>query len=270
MTSLLLYYEWLAVILVGLILGSFATAVTHREMTGQSWGLSFRRKTKANYRSSCPKCKKTLNPLDMIPLLSWLLLGGKCSKCNNKISILYPATELLSVLACLGIYSVYGLTADAIIMMLAIPFLIALIIIDSKILILPNSLVLALAILALINAAWNGYGENHIVESLAKALMSGTVYALMLLIAGLTTKAVLKKETLGMGDIKFFGVAGLWLGLWPMPDFFVLSGLLGILFSAAWHIVKKQMLFPFGPAMIISLYSLWLSKGSIFSNFIIQ
>jgi prepilin signal peptidase PulO-like enzyme (type II secretory pathway) len=63
----------------------------------------------------------------------------------------------------------------------------------------------------------------------------------------------LRNEALGMGDIKFFAVAGLWLGFWSFPVFLILSGVFGVSVGLTFKIWKREVLFPFGPALVLSL-----------------
>ena len=73
---------------------------------------------------------------------------------------------------------------------------------------------------------------------------------------------ILKKDALGFGDVKFFAAAGIWLGIFQLPAFMMLSGALGILFAIAWKIVKKEDVFPFGPALILGFFALLFFDGS--------
>jgi len=69
---------------------------------------------------------------------------------------------------------------------------------------------------------------------------------------------------LGLGDVKFFAVAGLWLGWEALPDFCVVSGLTGLVLGIIWKKITGQPSFPFGPALIFSFYLLFLMGGSLF------
>ena len=97
--------------LLGTMLGSFANAVALRYDPDRFLFAP------ANGRSMCPSCKKTLGPLELVPVLSWVFLGGKCRSCRKPISIRYPLTEILtglavaSVLKGIGVLQIGGIAS---------------------------------------------------------------------------------------------------------------------------------------------------------------
>ncbi len=91
-------------LLLGLIVGSFLNVCILRIPAGESV---------VKPASHCPQCKAPIRPYDNIPLVSWLLLGGKCRSCKAKISPLYPAVELITGLLFLGCYLAFDLTPEA-------------------------------------------------------------------------------------------------------------------------------------------------------------
>ena len=250
--------ELLVVVFLGLIFGSFATALIYRVTRGISWH--------DKSRSSCPQCKTVLRVPDLIPVFSWLLiLRGKCRTCKTSISRLYPLTELCVVLACLGVYAVYGLTLESAIIMLSVPFLAALLVIDLEYMILPNQLVIITGVLGL---AWLGVQYWGVMPSqrhglLADHIGGAFVYAGFILATGWVVSKVLRKEALGFGDVKFFFASGLWLGLSNMGWYCMASGIFGVAFGLGWQVLKKDRVFPFGPALIAALYVLLLLDGSL-------
>jgi leader peptidase (prepilin peptidase) / N-methyltransferase len=245
------YTEIFLVVFLGLILGSFATALTWRVPRNISW-----QKAKGNLsRSACPKCKKTLGAIDLVPIFSWLLLRGKCRYCKAAIGWQYPAVEVLTVTACLGAYFAFGLSVTGFLFILAIPFLVALLAIDIEHMILPDQLVLTLAVLGVISVIMESltYGSfSPVLSSVIGAVLFGGTAWLLRKVMGMA----LKKEALGFGDVKFFAVAGLWLGAENLPYFMLLSGVLGVLFGLIWRAAKGHARFPFGPALIVSFYIL--------------
>jgi len=231
--------------LFGLAFGSFATALAHRIPLEQGWGL------RNKMRSACPSCGSVLKIRDLIPVFSWLFLRGKCRACKAKISPMYPAIELATLAAVLGIYAVYGFTEQGFIAALAMPFLIALLAIDLKHFILPDALVGALAVLSI---AFHG---TNIIDFLAP----GLAFAFLLWLLGWVMEKALKKEALGFGDVKFFGVAGFWLGFAPLAPLCLMAGVLGVVMGLVWRVVFKSEIFPFGPALIVSFYACLLLQG---------
>ena len=94
----------LSAFLFGLLIGSFLNVCILRIPAGKSIVLP---------ASGCPKCGSAIAPYDNIPVLSWLLLGGKCRKCKAPISAMYPAVELMTALLFLGCYFAFGPTVEA-------------------------------------------------------------------------------------------------------------------------------------------------------------
>lgn len=81
------------------------------------------------------------------------------------------------------------------------------------------------------------------------------MYAGIVWILGVAVQHILKRDALGFGDVKFFAVAGLWLGAGMLPVFLILSGILGCAFGIFWKKIKQKDIFPFGPALILALYA---------------
>ena len=260
--------ELLVVIAIGLALGSFATALIYRVPRNIPWafGISQEGAPSAG-RSVCPSCKAVLSPLDLFPVFSWLFLQGKCRQCKGAIPARYPLTELGVLLTCLAAYAVFGFTAPAFFMMAAAPFLAALLVIDIEHMILPNQLVFVVAVIGLARLCYHGFyfaGADFGFENmLLLRILAVSSYALVSWFLGWILTKILKKDSLGFGDVKFFAVAGLWLGLSSMGVFLILSGFLGVVFSVVWQKIKKEPVFPFGPALIASFYVVLLLQGSL-------
>ncbi|NCO02969.1 MAG: prepilin peptidase [Alphaproteobacteria bacterium] len=108
-------------VLLGLALGSFATAVTHRELSGQSWW-AIGRSNKHQTHSQCPTCGHRLGLKDLIPFFSWILQRGKCRYCNAPISKFYILTETLFALICGLIGAVLSINAISLLISALLPF----------------------------------------------------------------------------------------------------------------------------------------------------
>lgn len=167
--------------------------------------------------------------------------------------------ELATAAGCVAVYAVYGLTIPAGILMLAMPFFIALIVIDLDHMILPDQVNIILIILGLAFALAS--------QSVFDAILAMPVYGGVAWALGWSMQKVLKKDALGMGDVKFFAVAGLWLGLTALPAFLILSGLFGVGLGLVFRICKGLALFPFGPALVLALLAclLFLVETQAFS-----
>ena len=120
----------LAAFLFGLVIGSFLNVCILRIPADKSIVLP---------ASSCPKCGKAIAPYDNIPVLSWLILGGKCRNCKAKISVMYPAVELLTGLLFMTCYFVFGLTLESLKWAIFAAMLVVLTITDLRERILPDA-----------------------------------------------------------------------------------------------------------------------------------
>lgn len=254
-------FEIVAVIFCGLVFGSFASALTYRVPRQIPWAT--KGKSEHGLRSACPSCKELLTPRDLIPLFSWIVSKGKCRHCKASIPKTYPICELLTLIGCIGIYSVYGLTWFSFPFFIMVPFLVALMMIDFEHMILPNQLVAMLFALGGFVFAMRLMEEPQL--STAITYIGGAIlYGLFSWGLGALMAKLLKKEALGFGDVKFFAAAGIWLGLPVLGQFCIGAGVLGVVIGITWKKLTKQPVFPFGPALILSFYGVLLLQGSHF------
>src|SRR5262245_31498237 len=126
-------------VVIGLSFGSFATALAHR--------VPIRKKMGGSARSACPHCNHDLAVTDLIPVLSWVMAGGKCRYCKKSVSISYPLTELGVLLACLSVYWVRGMSVDTALIIASVPFLAALLVIDLRHMIFPYGLMMIIGLI---------------------------------------------------------------------------------------------------------------------------
>jgi leader peptidase (prepilin peptidase)/N-methyltransferase len=241
---------FLLVALLGLALGSFSTALIYRAPRDLPWaGAS---------RSLCPQCGKMLGAADLVPVFSWLFSGGKCRHCHQKIDASYPLTEIGVAVACLCVYGTLGLTPGAVLLIVCVPFLTALLVIDLQRMILPTRLTVIVGALGLVRLAAMTFYENAITprEAVVEYLAAGLIYGGASWALGMAMTKILKKDALGMGDVKFFAAAGLWLGLSNLGLFCIISGVAGIILGLLWKFTRKSAVFPFGPALIAAFYLL--------------
>jgi leader peptidase (prepilin peptidase)/N-methyltransferase len=250
----------LILVVIGLTLGSFVTALAHRVPIGKSVGLK-----NIGVRSACPHCDHTLKAVDLVPVASWVSTGGKCRYCRKPISLAYPLMELGVLLACLIPYWVKGLAPDTFFIISAVPFLAALLVIDLRYMILPNNLLIVLGVLGLGRTIYHALVMNDSPTSaeIVSYITSIVTFAGISWLLGFIMEKLLKKEALGMGDVKFFALSGLWLGLSQLGWYCMLSGFLGVLFAVVFRNRGKGGAFPFGPSLIGALYILLLTNGSL-------
>ncbi|MGH1404533.1 MAG: prepilin peptidase [Alphaproteobacteria bacterium] len=240
---------------LGLVLGSFSTALIYRVPRRLKWGAK---------RSACPNCKTQLGILDLFPVFSWVFSRGKCRHCNKPISAVYPLIEVVGAFLCAGAYAVFGFGAEMFFVAAAVPVLVSLFVIDLKHMILPNQLVFALMVIGLGRLFYFSISDVFVSvpDLMIPYIVGAVVYAIVPWALGAVLTKVLKKDSLGMGDVKFFFVSGLWLGLSVLPYFMMMSGLLAMMFAVAWRLIVGGEAFPFGPALIASFYGLLLFQGS--------
>jgi leader peptidase (prepilin peptidase) / N-methyltransferase len=226
---------------IGAVVGSFLTLASYRIPRNENI---------VTGRSRCPVCQNNLGVRDLIPLLSWLKYKAACRQCGTKISIRYPLIELATAVAFAIIYLQQGISPYAFILMGLAAGLILMIAVDLEHYIIPDSVhfwlaFLALAKLILVPGVWSDW-----ITALAGTLVGLGIGLLM----HYGYYALRKRHGLGLGDVKFFAVAGLWLGAIGLIPFFVLAGLLGIAHGMLWKKLGKGPMFPFGPSLAVSLF----------------
>lgn len=195
-------------------------------------------------RSSCPECGHQITALENIPVVSYLVLRGKCSKCGVRISLQYPAVEALTGLMTLVVAWHFGLTWQALAAAVATWILIAASMIDLRTQLLPDNLTLPLLWLGLlisIGAVFVG-PVPAIIGAAVGYMLLWTVFQLFKLVTG--------KEGMGHGDFKLMAALGAWLGWESLPLVIILSAAVGALVGVALIASKKQGQsepMPFGP-----------------------
>lgn len=241
--------------LLGLLLGSFCN----------NWAFRLcRRESVFRGRSRCPACGHTLSAGDLIPLLSWLRLGGKCRYCGAHISGRYPAAELISALA----WVLLPLAMDPFLQWaelarwaLLLPLLLTLALQDWESWELSDGLLLAAALWALALIPFTGGWQ-----ALGRALLGAVSIAGPLLLVSLAADKLLGVETLGGGDIKLFAALGLHLGPGRTLLTLILACVLGLLLAlpprkgeTAPAETGRFHAVPFGPAICLAAYlaGLW-------------
>lgn len=243
--------------LLGLMVGSFLNVVIHRlpKMMEREWhaqcaelsGKQIPANPRYNLlvpRSACPHCQHAIGALENIPVISYLILRGKCKGCGARISARYPIVESISGL--LSAYAAwhfgFGLAAGAALIM--VWALIALTFIDFDTQLLPDAITLPLLWLGLllnINATFTSLA-HAVIGAAAGYLVLWSVYWLFKLATG--------KEGMGYGDFKLLAAIGAWLGWQLLPLTILLSSLVGAVVGIALIVIAKHgrnIPIPFGP-----------------------
>lgn len=237
---------------VGLVMGSFVTALSYRQPRSQSV---------THGRSKCPACGHTLHAVDLVPVLSWAAQKGACRYCKAPISWRYPAIELVTMIlfgaAALVLTDVTHL-ALALVMTVV---MIALAVVDLEQRQLPNTFLVTLLLLSL---AWRWYGDRDL---LTGAIVAAVVFAIAVMLnAGF--RNIAGRTGLGMGDAKLLAIAPLALPLGPALLFLLVSGLLGVGWGLAWRWRSGAKEFPFGPAILISYWAALMGGTQVFERLV--
>ena len=203
-------------------------------------------------RSHCPKCKKQIFWYDNIPLISYLLLGGKCRKCKKKISIQYIFVELISIFSFFSIYYLYGITLTTLLLMILSLSFIIIFFIDLKHFIIPNLItfpMMALGFIKSFDPNLNSIFPNYILSILGGLFGYGIIWSITFFY-----KQIKKKEGMGLGDAKLLSVIGFWFGLKAIPFVIFLSSTIALI-SVIPDLIKKSKKMsskiPFGPFIIL-------------------
>lgn len=261
----LLFYTAFAVL--GLILGSFASAMAYRIPRLHDWFLEEVGEKRKPYltsysaaflqRSKCTNCDMALGARDLIPLFSWLLTRGKCRYCQSPISVRYPLLEL----GCLAVAMLIAWQVEhaflSALLIIGLPFAAASLLVDLETLILPDEFTLALGFLGLLYAAEQSFFKGFLLtpwSDYTQFILCGLVYGFLGWLLQFSFWKLTGKEGLGWGDIKFFVVAGIWMGWFLMPIYLIIACVIGGGVGLVYKAMHKQVLFPFGPALIIALY----------------
>lgn len=233
------FAEQLVAVLAGLLLGSFLNVCIHRWPNDLSV---------VTPRSYCPGCERQIAAWDNIPLLSFILLAGKCRYCRSPISWRYPLVELLTTLCFAWFTAVHGLTLATAANCVFAFLLIGLTFSDLETLLLPDELTLGGAAIGLAfsfavpvndssfllvasvadihpSARWMSFGE---------ALLGATIPAGILWFVGFLFEKIRHKEGLGFGDVKMIMMIGSFLGLLGMLQTLILASVAASLIGLAW------------------------------------
>ena len=226
-------------LVLGLLFGSFLNCTAMRVVRKEDW---------VRMRSRCRSCGRVLSAWDLVPVLSFAWSRGRCRTCGEKLSLRYPLTELIfgGITAFLFVH--YDITPELlrIFVLSACLFLLTLTDIEARL--IPNGCLLTaligyFATEPFLFAGWRQLG-THL------AAMAG--YAVAVLCLSLIMDTILKKESMGGGDIKLIGVLGLYLGVIGMMFALFAACLLGILYAVITRNLKRGQTITFGPFLAVS------------------
>lgn len=255
-----------AAALCGLVVGSFLNVVIHRLpiMMQREWQHQVEnhaaqlagipsppeppRYTLSVPRSACPHCSHKITPLENIPLLSYLWLGGKCSACKAPISLRYPLVEVVTALLAAAIAWKFGASFAALAAFLFAASLLVLTLIDIDTHLLPDSITLPLLWAGLLFNLAGGFVDlpSAVIGAAAGYLLLWSVYWLFKLATG--------KEGMGYGDFKLLAAIGAWFGWKLLPTVILISSVAGTVVGVGLIVLarrERDVPIPFGPYLAL-------------------
>jgi leader peptidase (prepilin peptidase) / N-methyltransferase len=244
---------------IGLAIGSFLNVVVYRVPAGISV---------ARPRSACPHCRHEITARDNVPILSWILLQGRCRTCSAPISARYPLVELAGGVAFAGValwaapmlaHGTALATTGSVLQIVALLYLaaisIALTLIDLDVHRLPDAIVLPSYAVGAVLLGGSLLLQGDLIGLARMAAGSGIAFALYFVLALISPKGM------GLGDVKLAGVLGLYLGAFGWAQLAVGIGagfLLGGVFGAVLLLsrrVRRGTGIPFGPWMLAGAWT---------------
>lgn len=186
--------------------------------------------------SRCMDCGHTLSAVDLVPVASWVMSGGKCRYCGQKVSARYPLTELLFAVLCVGVYLRHGLSAETARDLVLVGCLFALSIVDLECFEIPDGCLLVGLAAWAAALPFMGWSWTDALVHIAAGLLCGGA----MLGVSLALDYILKKESLGGGDIKLFALLGLYLGLLESYFLVLLSCVIGLVFVGTARLVGRD------------------------------
>jgi len=252
-----MFIFYIIIFILGLIIGSFLNAIIYRLKIKKSF---------LKGRSFCPFCKHFLNWQDLIPVLSFFILKGKCRYCQKKISWQYPLVELITGILFVLIFRHldfrFDLTfgfwiLDFFYYLLVSSFLIIIFVYDLRHFIIPDKIIYPAIFIVLLFRIWDLFGNWELGIGILKPVLNPLASAIVASAFFLVIVLVSRGKAMGVGDIKLAFFMGLFLGF---PDIlvalffaFLIGGIIGIgLILAKRKTLKSEV--PFGPFLVTGTF----------------
>lgn len=195
--------------------------------------------------SRCGNCGSAVRPWQNIPIISWLLLRGRCHNCHTPISIRYPLVELLTGILFALVAWQYGWTTISIWGCILTGFIVALMFIDADTQLLPDQLTIPLIWLGLL------FNLHTDFISLTQSILGAIVGYMSLWLLFQTYKLCTGKDGMGYGDFKMLAAIGAWVGVSMLPIVVLTASLIGIAAALIQRVGKGQPM-AFGPSLAIA------------------
>lgn len=235
--------NWLLVLtfgIMGAIFGSFANVIIYRLPL---------KKSIVSPRSHCQKCLKMVPWYHNIPIVSWIVLRGRCSYCGSRFSFRYPLVELLMAILFAMVFYFYGLSAYTVEYLIAVFALVTVSFIDLDHFLLPDVFTLSGIVFGLIGSVLNP--ERHFWDAFLGILMGGGFLWLVAYLYWL----VKNEEGMGGGDIKLLAWLGSLFGWKAIPFIIMFSSITGSIVGITLMMRQKGNLktaIPFGPYIVVA------------------
>ncbi len=223
--------------------------------------------------SNCPHCKHPIRFYDNIPIVSYILLGGKCRDCGARISRRYPFIELLTAVVCLVLYRKLGLSFEFFVTLVFAALLIVISFIDLDHQIIPDILSIGGLAAGLFFAIFRPvfkelYPKFNILDSLYGVLLGGGV----LFLIALGYKYIAKREGMGGGDIKLLAMIGSFAGIKGVVFSLMAGSIFGTIVGIPAMMIKGEntkYAIPFGPFLSLGAL-LYVFKGNMLIQFFLN
>ncbi len=243
---------------IGAMLGSFLNVCILR------WP---REESVVRPRSRCPGCGELIAWYDNVPIVSWLLLRGRCRRCQTPISIQYPLVELTTSLlwAFMGWY--YGATLAGLTGAVFFTILLGITMTDAREYLIPDEFSLGGLVLGILFSIPGGF------SAIASALIGAATGLALLWMVGALGARMFKEEAMGGGDIKMMAMVGAFVGWQGVLLTVFLGALLGTLVFVPLSFLGRKRLVPFGVFLSIGAAVTWLAGPSViawYRNFVLQ
>ena len=233
---------------LGLLVGSFLNVVVWRLPRGESL---------VRPRSQCPQCGTPIKPYDNVPVLSWLLLRGRCRNCGAPISARYPLVEAVTCALFVAVVLGRDGALDVVLGLLLVTALVPITLIDLDQRLIPNAITLPAAVAALV--AGVALDISFVPEQLIAGAAAGGFFLLA---------ALAYPRGMGMGDVKLAGMLGLYLSRAVAPAVFIalIAGVLvgGVIMARLGAREGRKAAVPFGPFLALgALIAMFVGDGLV-------
>ena len=243
---------YILIFIFGMIFGSFYNVVGYRLPNNMSIAFP---------SSHCTNCNHKLRFYELIPILSYVFLGGKCKVCNQKISIIYPIFEFITGLLFLLSYIVYGMDIKFFISITFISILIIITISDIRYYVIPDEVLIIGVTIIILELLINSFISNiNLFNGVLMPILNGAGAFAILYLFKIIGDAVFKKESLGGGDIKLLFLIGLTLGFDMSIVAIFIASFIALPLSIITLAKSNNNVLPFGPYLSLASIIILLTK----------